>query len=77
MKKHSHLPDRKFSIYWNDGKFEVISGPTLEQALITAGHSPAKSRNIAGFDYGDIQTKRWEAQTGEWTLCFTDEAITA
>lgn len=65
---HQKSQDLDFSVYWKNGQFEVIKGPTLEQALIDSGCGPDKAARITGFDFGSKQTKWWCSKDQDWTL---------
>lgn len=62
------MPEFKFTLFWLDGKREVISSPLDDpaQAMTLAGYGGGAARALDFWAHGDNTDYRWSEVTREW-----------
>ena len=57
---------KKFTLYWTDGKREVICGKTISDAFRAAGYGQSALNVLDWYDAGDTDTHSWDSQLSIW-----------
>lgn len=55
-----------FTLYWIDGKRQIISGPTIEQAFSAAGYGAGAVKVVDWYDNGVSETHYYDKNKKEW-----------
>lgn len=58
--------DPKFTLFWLDGKREVVEGRTIAEAMTLAGYSSGALRALDFYANGDCDDYRWLPEEREW-----------
>lgn len=58
--------DPKFTLFWRDGKREVVSGRTPAEAMTLAGYGGGALRALDFYTSGDTDDWKWIKETREW-----------
>lgn len=58
--------DPKFTLFWLDGKREVVGGRTIAEAMTLAGYGRGALRALDFFAPGDNQGYWWDKKAREW-----------
>lgn len=58
--------DPKFTLYWRDGKREVVQGRSAGEAMTLAGYGGGAIRALDFWAKGDDVEWEWVPQTREW-----------
>ncbi len=58
--------DPKFTLYWLDGKREVIQGHTIAEAFTLAGYSSGALRTLDFYASGDNHDYVWMPGERNW-----------
>lgn len=58
---------RKFTIYWDSGKSEIIQGKSIQVALDDAGYSTNDLLSISYYTSGDTRSSyEWDTKIQKW-----------
>jgi hypothetical protein len=60
------MQDNYFTLYWIDGKRQVIAGPTIEQAFTAAGYGAGAVKVVDWYDNGISETHYWHKGERKW-----------
>jgi hypothetical protein len=55
-----------YTIYWKNGKREVVAGPNVVEALLNAGYSATVLRMLAFYLPGDNKGYLWNEKFQYW-----------
>lgn len=58
--------DPKFTLFWLDGKREVVQGRTIAEAMTLRGYSQEALRALDFYASDDNDGYWWDANTREW-----------
>jgi len=56
----------KFTLYWNDGKKEVIEGTSVFDAISRNGYTSKSKTELAYAVSGDDDSLKWNAVKNQW-----------
>lgn len=54
----------RFTLHWLDGKKEVVSGPTIGDAITKAGYGNGAMRALDFWSVGENDNWYWDKRTG-------------
>lgn len=62
--------EKQYTLYWLDGKRQVVKGPTIAAAVTSAGYGQGAMAAMDFYEHGDNHeyeylNKRWERKTWE------------
>lgn len=60
------MSDKKFTLYWLDGKRQVITGESIEQAYTQAGYGAGAVRAVDFYIEGDNHEYDWNKEKRSW-----------
>ena len=55
-----------FTLYWKDGRYDVVKGANAVDALMKAGYSVKDIRNLDFLTRGCQKEFEWKNETGRW-----------
>jgi hypothetical protein len=58
--------DPKFTLYWRDGKREVVQGRTISEAFMLAGYGGGAMRALDFYANGEDHRYWWDEKGREW-----------
>lgn len=58
--------DPKFTLYWLDGKREVVQGRTAAEAMTLAGYGGGAVRALDFYANGEDTDYRWVPESRKW-----------
>lgn len=58
--------DPKFTLFWLDGKREVVQGRIIAEAMTLAGYGNGALRALDFYASGDNTSYWWDDATREW-----------
>lgn len=64
--------EKGFVVYWRDGRFTQITGPTIEQAFTNAGYGAGALRALDFYEPASEATYVWDATERSWFKKSTD-----
>ena len=59
--------DPKFTLYWRDGKREVVQGRTIAEAMTLSGYGGGAVRALDFYASGDDHNYTWVPDERDWT----------
>ena len=59
---------KKFTLYWRDGKRQVVTGETIVQAMTRAGYGGGAVGALDFYANGDDHNYQWRPATREWVV---------
>ena len=62
------MSDKKFTLYWLDGKRKVVTGETIEQAFTKAGYGAGAMPALDFYMDGDNHNYVWNKDNRTWDL---------
>ena len=62
------MKEAYFTLYWRDGKTNVIKGPSIEEAFTAAGYGSGALPALDWYDNGVTNTHRYDKVKHEWAL---------
>ena len=62
---------KHFTLYWRDGRRQIIQGPTIDQAFTAAGYSAGAVSGIDWYTEGITYTDTYNKETRSWELLET------
>lgn len=57
---------KTFTLYWLDGKREVVKGENISQACANAGYSAGAIRALDFYEEDDNKNWKWDKHTVSW-----------
>ena len=60
------MTDKTFTLYWRTGDREVVTGETVEKAMMLAGYGGGAIRALDFYAKGDDREWKWAPETREW-----------
>jgi hypothetical protein len=57
---------KQFTLYWLDGKHQVVTGETIEQAFTTAGYGAGALKAVDFYIDGDNHEYDWNKEQRSW-----------
>jgi hypothetical protein len=60
------MEKNKFTLYWLDGKSEVITGETAYEAMVHAGYGGGAMSALDFWAYGDNKDYVWNKEKRKW-----------
>lgn len=57
----------KFTLYWRDGKREIVEGDDAADAMTNAGYGAGALRALDFYASGDCNEWSWVEKSREWT----------
>lgn len=62
-----HCEEKEFTVFWRDGKSEVIKGTDIANACNNAGYGAGALRALDFYKGGDTRKQRvWNGATRNW-----------
>lgn len=62
------MTDRTFTLFWLDGKRELVHGRSIEEAMTHAGYGAGAVRALDFYADGDSSEYAWNMDAREWVL---------
>ena len=60
-----------FTLYWKNGKHEIVDGADVVDAMRNAGYSDSAIHNLSFFLRGRDRAFRWRKDTLTWEWTYT------
>jgi hypothetical protein len=57
---------KEYTVYWKDGRREVVKGWNVADALLNAGYEVRSSRLVAFYFMGANHDYKWDQHTSRW-----------
>ena len=58
--------NKTFTVYWRDGRRELIQGPTIDRAFTAHGYGAGAVRAVDFYMHGDCKDYQWSSDKKEW-----------
>ena len=69
------LQEQSFTLYWRDGKREIVKGASVEDAVTHAGYGQGALSALDFYDYGEKVNYVWNKKERNWWPIFRNETI--
>lgn len=67
------MSSKPFTLYWRDGKREVVWGKTPARAMTTAGYGGGAIRALDFYAHGDDHAWTWNQSARDWEKVAVDD----
>lgn len=64
---------KQFTLYWLDGKREIVEGADPADAMNNAGYGAGAVRALDFYAPGDDKQWRWDAEAKDWDRVITED----